>query len=299
DNPDSTIELTVSLPDMGKRTVTVESGEVHVEVRAAAVLVVQLAHYFGTVAEGRVQLRLQRANENRWSSTAQRGADAIAPDGRVEFDPVEPGAYALHVTLTGEEEWRGGVSVENLDVDLPSGPSTLLVTLPGFHQLAVRFPAVDHTQVQLMPLTGGPEESTSHEGGKDKPLIVPAIPAGDYLVMAMSPELLLMKLEVRGDTDVEFAGVPIDSIRVRTSPGSPLSEMGFENRDLIIGINGIEFENGGQLQLAFMGAMSRDNVKLTVLRNGEKHVIEIDGRAMQSAGSEGSLLPANRALDFP
>ena len=298
DDPDARVYLDVRTSELGSKRVEVTSTNMRVVFRAPAHVTVRVGNYFGTPAEGRLDIQLRPAGETRRFSRSE--SSPIDSDGSMRFGPHEAGPYTLEARIrANESDWQGTL-VEAQRLDLVSGENSVTVSLPRLRSLRVHFPeSVGKVRVSVMSLLDREPGGASLHGSPQQPVEIPSLPEGEYLLVAIGAQLSMMKVEVQGDTEIDFEPVDIDALKVRVDSGSPLHELGFRDGDLIVGVNGLEFENGQQLQMALMGAMSRDKVSLSIDRAGEVIRLEVKGSALEEAGGRGQMVPANRELRIP
>ena len=107
-----------------------------------------------------------------------------------------------------------------------------------------------------------------------------------------------MKITIPGPAVVRYEPVEQNAFRVTIrDPAGNLVAAGFRNGDLIIGIDGTEFETAMQARSALMAAMSKDASKLTILRGGARHTLSVDFKKLMESGWNkmgGKLDPASR-----
>ncbi len=106
----------------------------------------------------------------------------------------------------------------------------------------------------------------------------------------------VMTVRVPGPPEVMFTPEPVNAIRVGiTDPAGYLGRSGFRDGDLIIALEGTEFEGTRQIQLLFATNESKEQCTFTVLRGGERLEISANMRKLRpDAELGGDLEPATR-----
>lgn len=132
---------------------------------------------------------------------------------------------------------------------------------------------------------------------KDGKVVFAALPAADYVLTAVGGEhSRRMFLTVTGDTTVDFVAQEATALRVTIYRRSGhLAEAGLRTGDLVVGIDGEEFESENSMEAALARARSNPRAELVVLRNGSRLVIPVDlNRAENLVEAGGSLRPTPR-----
>ena len=74
-----------------------------------------------------------------------------------------------------------------------------------------------------------------------------------------------------------------------------LASSGFQDGDLIIAVNGTEFSDEAQMQMAFAAAMANEEVVFTVQRGSSTVKVTTDAKGTMDRGSfGGGMSPAAR-----
>ena len=236
----------------------------------------------------KIRVRVRQKAQNRGGASV---SSDVGGDGRARAGPLPPGEYQVELSSR-----RGGSVLGETDVVLQSGENQAEIAVPELYDLTISFPESSRgRQVQLqssMHRVGGSETI-----GEDGEVRYSELRAGTYRVMVYGvgggPEL--MSVEVRRDTKVEFQAQSINALEVRISDrNGHLATAGLQDGDLIIGIEGQEFENMQQMQIAFVSVMAKESVKLSVERAGRTFQASIDPRKFQDNTAGGNVEPASR-----
>ena len=105
-----------------------------------------------------------------------------------------------------------------------------------------------------------------------------------------------MTVSVPNQSKIEFAPVEPDAMVVTVDdPDGDLAKGGLQSGDLIIGIEGAEFENMVQMQTLFAAAMASDEATLLILRGGRELELKFDLKKLRgSQKMGGNIEPTTR-----
>lgn len=313
---DIKLTLDVISDEFGRKAVPVpagESGPLVVRFSGAATLEVTIAGYAGSGLEDVISLSLvpvdgesDALGERSRRASVSFGSDPPTPDaeGRQTFGPVEEGPYEVVVEVkVGGDAWDRAVA-ERVPVNLRAGANAITVGVPAVYPLTVELGKQASLTVAPTKARDGHRprpwwvHRTSDASGK---VVFERLPAGSYTLTSfgeggpLGPAI--MTVSVPGATEVKFTPELVNAIRVSiTDPNGYLAQAGFEDGDLIVGVDGAEFVSSEQMMLAFMASLARPEVKMAVQRGSQRFDIAVDGVKLMKGphGMGGDFEPASR-----
>ena len=138
--------------------------------------------------------------------------------------------------------------------------------------------------------------ATGKKIGESGELVFEHLPAGDYKISVMGRGSGEMTVSVPNQSRIEFAPVEPDAMVVTVDdPNGELAKAGFQSGDLIIGLEGAEFENMVQMQTLLAAAMASDAAALMILRGGRELEVKFDLKKLRgSRKMGGDIEPTTR-----
>jgi len=259
---------------------------------APAVLTVTVEGYVGSGFEGRLRLDLRKPKEGGgWSGAG--GGGAISAQGVKKFGPVPPGDYSLAVRVV--REGRRGVTAETIPLTLKSGGNAETVRIPKLHTLTVITEDLpEDTRLTIRARRGGrfDFDGKRPENGR---VVFEDLPAGEYVVQTHE-DIQMMFVRVPGRSVVRFEPVTLNALEVSVrDPDGGLAKAGLREGDLVIGVNGEEFEDMIHMQSLLMRSARGGDAKLIVLRGARRLEVTLDlMKTMRGGDRGGDLDPATR-----
>lgn len=292
----TTVQLTVSSARLGTKTVDLAPGTRALQVRfgAPARLQATIAGYVGSGYEGRLHLSLEPiadgagpAGPVSWSPRP-----AVGADGTQLLGPVEAGTWRLSLQLQKKQAWQRR-RVAQQDVTLGAGDNTATIVLPALSDLVVEAPGRSGTmQLQNVATKENDHQELDAEGRTT----FSGLPPGDYTLQTFGGAFEMMQVRLPAGGPVRFEPMLVNAARVTiTDRAGTLAALGFADGDLIVGIDGQEFESSMQMQIVLMQSIAKQKIVFVVERGGTRQEIELDPRQMMDGRKHGGTIePTSR-----
>lgn len=290
---DITVQLLVDHARFGRKSVAVAKGTRALQVRfsSPATLLASIDGFAGSGYESRLSMTLEAAGEDAAPSFNQQRS--LGADGTQQFGPVESGRYRLVLRVQGAQSWEQR-RVATREVELAPGENRASIALPTLCDVVIAVPG----GAGSISLQGGPgQESLYATLDGEGVAAFKALPPGDYVAQLHGSDgMQMMNLRLPADGVVRFEPMVVNAMRVLidTRDGK-LAELGFEDGDLLVGVDGVEFETSQQLQMAVMQAIGKKEAKFTVERGRRRVELTIDPRGLMDPRKLGGRFePASR-----
>lgn len=279
--------------ELGTATVPLVLGtgrELEIVFSEPAYLDAVLLGYVGHPLQGRVHASVQDADapdQNVWGQ-----GDSIDAQGRARLGPVTSGAKALLLTAQGT-----GQAVSRTDLALAPGENYAEIPLPDLYSVRVIFP--ESYGGRYAWLESLDDEENTRSGGAEIGLDGVAdfqdLRSGRYRING-GTGMERMTIVVPGPEEVRFEPEKVDCLAVTIfDEEGLLARTGFQEGDLVVGIDGATFTSSRQMQFALMQAMTGGDVLLDVERGGASLQVEIPAGTMLVGNDIGGTLePASR-----
>jgi len=271
------------------------SSEVTIRFAAMGTLTANLEWGVDRALAGRLQLSLEAPVRGGlgWNSDGLPSGD---PDrnGQVELSPLSPGTYRLVVGLKTGRGQTGALSAKLVDV--ASGPNRVTVRVPKLHTLTLLIPgSKPGAPCTLSGVDPGMELMLREAVGKEGRVTFEMLPAGTYVVSSGQGGATAMEVTVPVPGVVTFKARPVNAVRVwiRDSSGA-LARAGLRDGDVIVGLDGVDFDGQLSAMTAFMQARQNSEVTLSVQRGASVLQLGVDPRILMSPDVGGILRPARR-----
>ncbi|MHC4598839.1 MAG: carboxypeptidase-like regulatory domain-containing protein [Planctomycetota bacterium] len=289
--------ITASSKKFGRKEVAYKRGEVSelkIQFGEPATLEVTVDGYVGSEYEGKIHLVLEPKSEGKPASRRHYPhfydpeKKKIDAEGRITLGPTEVGAYDLVMYM--KKSQHETAPVQRIPVTLVVGKNQASIPIPALYDLTVvveKAPA--GTSVQLRRAGESMEHSDHKQTDKEGRATFKKLSAGEYKITVWGAGVQgTMDVTLPGPPVVTFEPKPINALQVTIDdPEGYLAKAGFQTGDLVIGIDGQEFKDVQQMQLLFMGAMSKESVKMTVERGGSTFELKLDPKKL--FGNEGNM----------
>ncbi len=266
-----------------------KGAEVVVRFVVPAELEVVVPNYAGSGFEGKVNVAVEKPAKDarRGGQSFGYGRDKVDFEGKKTLGPMEPGEYEIVLYIQAERS--GQRPVARQPVTLAPGKNSASISIPPLYTVTVIVPdATPNMHLELQPL----RRQEGYWGGgqqvnKEGRTTFTSISPGEYRLRTWGgsgPEE--MRINVQGDMEVRFEPKTMNALQVTIGEEEGLlTQVGFQDGDLIIGIDGKEIENLAQIQAAMF--TSAERVTLMVQRGGKTVELSVEPRKMIEAGNSG------------
>ena len=261
------------------------SGSVEVSVRfeAPAFLQVTVSGYEGSGYEGRLRLSVRAIRDGGSSSRGN-----LDFQGRQSFGPLERGDYEVLLSLK-TERYRYH-TVGRVPVTLRAGQNESSVAVPPLYSLVVEVGDLKPgTRIQIRASESGTGWGGSYQTlDETGQMAFEWLPAGEYKISTLGGSSRgEMKVSVPAQMLVRFAPQPLNTMAVTLSDSNgSLAKAGFQTGDLIIGVNGTEFQDHSQMQKVLAGSRGKEEITFLIMRGDAQLEISIDSEKFHSRNKE-------------
>ena len=258
---------------------------------APAALLATIDGFVGSGYESRLSMALDPAGDTSRQNFG--GQASVGADGTQKFGPVESGRYRLALRVQGKNSWEQR-TVATREVDLAPGDNQASIALPTLCEVVIAAPG----SAGSIGLQGGPgNESYFETLDSEGSVRFVALPAGDYVAQLHAGDgMQMMKLRLPVNGVVRFEPMVVNAMRVVIHDREgKLGQLGFEDGDLLVAIDGSEFASSQELQVALMQVIPKKEARFTVERGRRRVELTIDPRGMLDARKLGGTFePASR-----
>jgi hypothetical protein len=289
--------LTVQSEKHGKREVEYDPAttrDLTVKFQSPAHLEVTIPGYKGSEYVGKLALLLPKRGEkgsgHRAYSHMGSEEKGLSSEGVQSFGPVEPGEYDVVLYLRTSDSWSQQIPIRRSPVSLTAGKNAATVKIPPLYSLTVTFEkAGKNDRIYFSPAEGRRWETWGIQKnvGAEGKLTFENLPEGKYKIQKWGgTDAGTMEVSVPGQTFVAFQAKAVNALRVTvTDPGGVLGQAGLRTGDLIIGMDGMEFQNLTHMQMLLYASMGKEKAKLNLLRDGRTLEIEVEPKKLFNPSS--------------
>lgn len=283
------VEVTADSQTLGVYTETIEEKAGRLTITYASPSRLDVTLRGGDPADYQVSAKVAAEGDQRMyqthyyvgSSGSPMGPKRFGDDGVATFTQLQPGTYELTVTkapLTSENRWHHGEKVLVSDTVTLSGESSACtLTLPTLHEVIVSAPKVNAgTTFMLSPKTGNDPFFRGHEAKTDEggQAVFTEIPAGEYTLRSRSNWQESMTITVPCGTVVYDPKSPNSLIVSGVVKNGIGAKAGFQNGDVIVGVDGTRATSVPALSMLFIKA-AEETVDVTVRRGRNEIVLQL------------------------
>ena len=290
--------VSVSTQTYGQKTVEYDPASepaVTVRFEAPGTLDIEVAGYEGSAYVGKLMLSVQpkkgdgrddRMEMRYWSMRS--GASGLGRDGKQTFGPLAPGEYEIVMGIQAE---RGNsVAAGRTPVTIRAGENRQTVQIPKLYSLTVIVPDGDESaRISLSPAQSTPYgrsgRSQNAEGGEVR---FEDLPAGEYVINGRTTAGRgTMNVVVPGQAVVRFVPELKNAMLVKLSDANGAAgKAGFRDGDLIVGVDGVEFQNEEHMQSLIRAAWAAEGAKFDVLRGRQRISIAANRDLIRGVGMD-------------
>ena len=270
----------VHAPGHGEAVRELAPGQRELDVRlvAPATITVTVAGYVESgIAE---DLRLVVRSEDDEFQGYHRGLQIDAA-GVATHGPVEPGHFVIELQHDADRSWDDR-TLARVELQARPGDNAVTLTVPALYTVRVR---VDHPEVSRISLVEDVEDRFSGRVRvEDGVAVFEGIPAGDYFLVA--PPFAPQPVSVPTG-EVRYDVIEPNAMRVSIEdPDGALARLGFQDGDVIIGVDGTEFSNLRHMQALLTGASGAGH-EVLVQRGRRQLRIAFDFAAIVAGDGDG------------
>jgi len=290
-----TFTLTASHEEYGSKSEKLQPGRLEVTIVLAppGKLEVTIAGYQGSGFEGRLNVTTEKVGEEEQDHWFRGGRNRMSSTGVQKLEGLSPGRYALQLWLEPEENrrWRGGRPIDRIEISVAAGENFATMTIPALYSFDVIYLDGKEGTTFGLSRSGGDNEffwgfnaeldSTGKARFED-------VPAGDYTLSCWGGRMQKMEIRVPCK-NIEFVPMLLNALLVKIADESgDMAKLGFRTGDLIVGIDGREFDGEPDMSL-FSPLFASKSAKITFLvqRGGESLEIEVTGSQIGDWGTLG------------
>lgn len=282
----ASFELTAEHDDYGSQSVDLVAGqsEVSFAFSMPANLRLTVAGYAGSEYIGRVTVNCRLAGEEQrgFFGRGGGGRESLSAEGTTEFKRLAPGSYevVLGLNSAGGNDWGPQTEIAKAEIELRAGENSLNMAIPALHGFRVHYAdAKAGSRIGLSSVENDGNMfrmSNRAEFDKDSNASFDGIAAGDYVLTIWGGSTKKMKISVPC-SDLEFEPMELDCLLVTISDDDgDLAKAGFRAGDLVIGIDGVEFDGEPQNRWSELQSSNSAQLSYMVLRGSELIEISVE-----------------------
>lgn len=266
-----------------------DGDSVDVRFPTPATLTIHLAGAEGNPKKDRIRPSLmQQTESNSWTGVSNSSRNSDIGAGVLKYGPISPGTYrfSLSVSGSGESHYWGMHSGQSgalaeWTFEVATGENTQHFTIPSFHTLTLVI--ADTSGIQQLRLQRSDGQSSRHIYGNGilSRTVIEGITPGEWVISTNDGE---MRTRVNGDTEVQLQVLPFDCLRLsNVKQGGRIEQLGLRTGDLILAVDGQDFENLTILRSQIQGSYARESTTWTISRNGARMNISFNGKRIAEA----------------
>lgn len=264
-----TYVVTATSAAWGSMEVTYEkkaASEVTIKFAQPASLVVTVTGLEGNPHAGNLSVSVVKQGETAQPNSSEPG------QSRKEwtFGPLTPGKYDVHLLAQSDDGSWGAFTVAKETIVLISGKNTATLQAPRLYKLKVTLKEKREIALYLTKEGDGSQNGiyvqTDDQGAAEFGPLAP----GRYNITNYN-DGTVMVVNVPEQLDVQWEATRINAWRVDMKDAEGYAgKQGFAHGDLIVSVNGTEFENMGQMWMLLQNAEDKQNIKFGVQRGAAR-----------------------------
>jgi len=227
-----------------------------------------------------LQARLRLALDSRKAGRAKAEPDG---EGRAVLGPVQPGGYDLVLALDSGRIREHPIA--RTPVTLGPGDNEARIAIPPLYELTIEdCDVAGNVQLRREGADSArmPRWKRPDAAGK---IVFAGLPAGRYQLSAGGS---VMVVDVAKSRTVRWAPAEVRAIRVSvTDPQGWYAQAGFQDGDLVVGIDGDDFRNKRHLYAVWAGVWAKDRTVFHIRRDNRRVDLELDGQEFEKHYREG------------
>ncbi len=313
--PEAALQITGTHPHFGRSigTLTGAQKELTLQFQEPCRLTVTVPGYAQSPLRGSLRAHVMQVDDQpaspglsdlvaRHGRALHNEQQTLGPDGSVTFTKLTPGSWQVQLLLSNNE-W-GGRMVAETKLELTAREHEISLPIPALHRLVISAPGLEPgAHLWISKKREDDAGPAMYFGGSQlngqlddqRQFIAENVAAGTYMVHANG----MMK-----QTEIVVPGGPFvleaakfDCVKVSISDvDGALYRAGLRPGDLVVEINGRGFDAGTWWQV-LQEEGSKQNVPLTLLRNGERITVQGGDFTWQGEDAGGSFAPASTTGD--
>ncbi|MEM1447480.1 MAG: hypothetical protein AAGI22_00135 [Planctomycetota bacterium] len=287
----SEVKLTATATGLGSVAVPVALGQESVDIRFQPTCSIDV-RVVGDVSGG-FTVAVSPVSDDASPASALRGTQAVYadvdPDGTARVEGLQPGRVRVGLKRVGKRT-RLDAALTTVDASLTSGTTSLTLTLPSLHEVAIHAPDLDvGTRIYLQDAKEADTPTSfvrARNGslGADRRLVFEDVPAGDYVIRPLGPRMETMRITVPCG-EVEFTADVVDAFRVGTvTPDGLGAASGLREGDIVDELAGRLVE-GHNFHQRLAVALESSAVTLTIERGGSTIEVSVGPTAAGSSAT--------------
>lgn len=223
-------------------------------------------------------LRLHPPAGSQHKTIGLRNADA---QGCAEFGPLQPGTYSLELCVEGRND-RQSPSICKREVIIQSGANALQMGVPQLYTVSVRIHPVDKSEFdkrvglntdakRANPTSESVHFTTQADVDAEGVAQFTNVPAGPYVIGHWAHNRYVIKMiDVPRDLDVTLNLDMCTAMRLHLyDKNADLAKLGFQDGDLLIGLEGREFKTAADVDNALRFLAAGESVA-AMMQRGSK-----------------------------
>lgn len=266
-----------------RTTVTSTEGEILLRFQEPAELVVHVRGFDRPDVAGMLKVDVEPI-EGDAHRRIMSGEGKPGPDGIVRKAALQPGRYRVVLYRVTDEYGMNRTALAEEVVDLGPGRRDITLTVPPLHTLTVVAPELD--EGAKLVLQGANSRRRSTAKVRNGEAVFDALLEGEYVLMensGMPKGVQVVRIPHAGP--LTYAPQPVNALRVGPLDDSSGGESGFLEGDLVIAIDGQEFEGMMEMGSLLMKAAAKGEVTFTVLRGGRKVEVKRSMKDVEAGGA--------------
>lgn len=287
--PGAQVEVTLNVSRLGSQKVALSPGRRRIDVsfKSGASVLVTVAAFSVDDHFEKMSARLERRSDDpdRDDSWDWIDNEEVREDGTVKLGPTEPGEHRVRLWLDIRVQGGRSDEVPVGEARFSVGEDDLAITasMIPLYRLMVRFEEETNGNVSLQ---NDKEDMYLWASVRDKKVEFRNVPAGEYSLHHYDNGNQRMTVRIPEQQDVVFRAEDATCLRVHIYGSGTYKEIGFKDGDVIVAVNGKQFEKA-ELLNAQMMIVDKESAKLTVYRDGGTIQLNYDPSLLVQDNTQG------------